>query len=42
MDNPSNGDTKGDIVTRGIVSEERARVMYERYVHSVRVGQVFG
>ncbi|OOO09045.1 hypothetical protein OAory_01103410 [Aspergillus oryzae] len=32
MDNPANGDTQGDIVTRGIVSEERARVMYERFM----------
>ncbi|OGM44072.1 putative C6 transcription factor [Aspergillus bombycis] len=32
MDNPANGDTKGDIVTRGIVTEERARVMYERFM----------
>lgn len=38
MDNPVNGDTQGDIVTRGIVSEERARVMYERYVYFVRGG----
>ncbi|KAE8353837.1 hypothetical protein BDV28DRAFT_164652 [Aspergillus coremiiformis] len=32
MENPANGDTKGDLVTRGIVSEERARVMYERFM----------
>ncbi|KAE8378094.1 C6 transcription factor [Aspergillus bertholletiae] len=32
MDSSANGDTKGDIVTRGIVSEERARVMYERFM----------
>jgi hypothetical protein len=36
MENSGNGDTKGDIVARGIVSEERARVMYERYVQSWR------
>ncbi|KAF7588708.1 hypothetical protein BBP40_005309 [Aspergillus hancockii] len=32
MENSGNGDTKGDIVARGIVSEERARVMYERFM----------
>lgn len=32
MENSTNGDPRGDIIARGIVTEERARVMYERYV----------
>lgn len=32
MEHSSNGDPRGDIIVRGIVSEEQARVMYERYV----------
>lgn len=32
MENSAKGDPRGDIVARGIVSEELARVMYERYV----------
>ncbi|KAJ5147249.1 hypothetical protein N7526_000601 [Penicillium atrosanguineum] len=31
MEHSSNGDPRGDIVVRGIVSEEQARVMYERF-----------
>jgi hypothetical protein len=31
MENSAKGDSRGDIVARGIVSEELARVMYERY-----------
>ncbi|KAH8691676.1 putative C6 transcription factor [Talaromyces proteolyticus] len=31
MENSTNGDQKGDIISRGIVSEELARVMYERF-----------
>ncbi|KAF3398110.1 hypothetical protein F1880_005993 [Penicillium rolfsii] len=31
LDNPSKGDGRGDIIARGIVSEENARVMYERF-----------
>lgn len=31
MEHSSNGDPRGDIIARGIVSEEQARVMYERY-----------
>ncbi|KAJ5578235.1 uncharacterized protein N7459_007199 [Penicillium hispanicum] len=31
MEHSSNGDPRGDIIARGIVSEERARVMYERF-----------
>ncbi|EED23576.1 C6 transcription factor, putative [Talaromyces stipitatus ATCC 10500] len=31
MDSSSKGDSKGDIIARGIVSEENARVMYERF-----------
>lgn len=30
MEHSTNGDTRGDIVARGIVPEEQARVMYER------------
>lgn len=32
MEHSSNGDPRGDIIARGIVSEEQARMMYERYV----------
>lgn len=32
MDHSTTGDPRGDIIARGIVGEERARVMYERYV----------
>lgn len=31
MEHSSNGDPRGDIIARGIVSEEQARIMYERY-----------
>ncbi|KAJ5228159.1 hypothetical protein N7489_008867 [Penicillium chrysogenum] len=31
MENSAKGDSRGDIVARGIVSEELARVMYERF-----------
>lgn len=31
MENSAKGDPRGDVVARGIVSEELARVMYERY-----------
>ncbi|KAJ5917670.1 hypothetical protein N7466_011224 [Penicillium verhagenii] len=31
MENSTNGDPRGDIIARGIVTEERARVMYERF-----------
>ena len=31
MDNSSKADPKSDIIARGIISEERARVMYDRY-----------
>lgn len=31
MEHSSNGDPRGDIIARGIVSEEQARMMYERY-----------
>jgi hypothetical protein len=31
MENSTKGDPRGDVVARGIVSEELARVMYERY-----------
>ncbi|CAI7628162.1 unnamed protein product [Penicillium glandicola] len=31
MENSAKGDPKGDVVARGIVSEELARVMYERF-----------
>lgn len=34
MDSSAKGDPKGDIIARGIVSEENARVIYERYVKS--------
>lgn len=30
MDNSAKGDGRGDIIARGVVSEENARVMYER------------
>lgn len=33
MDSSTKGDPKGDIIARGIVSEENARVIYERFVH---------
>jgi hypothetical protein len=33
MDPSTKGDSKGDIIARGIVSEENARVIYERYVN---------
>ncbi|KAJ5166960.1 uncharacterized protein N7482_005741 [Penicillium canariense] len=32
MDNSSKGDGRGDIIARGIVSEENARIMYERFI----------
>lgn len=32
MEHSAIGDARGDIVARGIVPEDRARVMYERYV----------
>lgn len=32
MDSSTKGDSKGDIIARGIISEESARVIYERYV----------
>ncbi|KAJ5091589.1 hypothetical protein NUU61_006459 [Penicillium alfredii] len=32
MDNSTKGDPKSDIIARGIVSEEQARVMYERFM----------
>jgi hypothetical protein len=32
MENSAKGDPRGDVIARGIVSEELARVMYERYV----------
>lgn len=32
MEHSSNGDPRGDIIARGIVSEEQARMMYERCV----------
>jgi hypothetical protein len=32
MENSTKGDPRGDVIARGIVSEELARVMYERYV----------
>ncbi|KAJ6109379.1 MFS multidrug transporter [Penicillium sp. IBT 16267x] len=31
MEHSTNGDPRGDIIARGIVTEERARVMYERF-----------
>ncbi|KAJ5627951.1 hypothetical protein N7490_010179 [Penicillium lividum] len=31
MEHSTNGDPRGDIINRGIVTEERARVMYERF-----------
>lgn len=31
MESSVKGDPRGDVVARGIVSEELARVMYERY-----------
>lgn len=31
MENSSGGDPRGDIIARDIITEERARVMYERY-----------
>lgn len=37
MENSSGGDPRGDIIARDIITEERARVMYERYViHRLR------
>lgn len=35
MENSAKGDPRGDVVARGIVSEELARVMYERYVKTI-------
>jgi hypothetical protein len=35
MENSAKGDPRGDVIARGIVSEELARVMYERYVKIV-------
>nr|XP_001401317.2 C6 transcription factor [Aspergillus niger CBS 513.88] len=32
MDNSSKADPKSDIIARGIISEERARVMYDRFM----------
>ncbi|KAJ5161547.1 C6 transcription factor [Penicillium capsulatum] len=32
MEHSTNGDPRGDIIARGIVGEERARVMYERFI----------
>ncbi|KAE8152308.1 C6 transcription factor [Aspergillus avenaceus] len=32
MENATSSDIRGDIIVRGIVSEERARVMYERFM----------
>lgn len=32
IENSTKGDPKSDIIARGIVSEDLARVMYERYV----------
>lgn len=32
IDTSTKGDPKSDIIARGIVSEELARVLYERYV----------
>lgn len=37
MDSSAKGDPKGDIIARGIVSEENARVIYERSVPSMLV-----
>lgn len=31
MEHSSGGDPRGDIIARGIVTEERARAMYDRY-----------
>lgn len=33
MEPSTKGDPNGDIIARGIVSEEAARAMYERYVY---------
>lgn len=33
MDSSAKGDPKGDIIARGIISEENARAIYERYVN---------
>lgn len=38
MEHSTNGDPRGDIIARGIVTEERARVMYERYARQT-IGQ---
>ena len=35
MENSSNANPRGDIIARDIVSEEQARVMYERYVGEI-------
>lgn len=34
MENSAKGDPRGDVIAREIVSEELARVMYERYVQT--------